>query len=280
MSVDTIACEEFNANKLIFTELDTESNENLLISIPKYQYDETEKPFIFETDWIEMTQYGIPRKGEDYGYYSNDTNRNFIDVPIDPNQWACAIMGNMLKQIDAKVINNNLYMASFAAEKYVSLNKMVKLFEYIPIVRQKKTYDDDELINPVEYKKREWYPFCRFNFLETFPDKLIGTKFNRVLPNGTLVPINVKVMKDLNADLTLGSRVKMIVSAKHFYATKTKVPSKYVRIAGCTFNVIQMDIKPRIKYNISQLFGKYNFLDESEEDEIEPDDVESIVVEI
>ena len=108
-SVPPVQCANFKGANLSYTEMEIENERNKaqMISYPRYTHPSGENSLIFQTDWIELTQYGLPRKGENPGdFYMNDTDRTFLKMPLDPNQQSCVDLESMLQAIDDYNLKN------------------------------------------------------------------------------------------------------------------------------------------------------------------------------
>lgn len=237
-----IQCNKFNFNCLSFSDLIVNYERDKLIMHCTSIYHNSNKyvNFTFETKWIKLSQYGIPLNGPD-PYYLDDKNRQFIKIPFDPNQQSCIELKNMLEKIDNKLINN-LPLENFARLKRTTNDKINKLFEYLPIVRSldnPRQFSDtvDKYVN-----EHQTHSYSKFKFLKTYDDK-IGTRFNSVLSDGVLEPLEVNCISDLDDILALNSEVKMLV-CMNFLANKVRNPYRdNMREAECEFLVVRMDIK-------------------------------------
>lgn len=150
---------EFNESKLKFSKIDQEAIHHQIYFYPTYD----NNPFIFQTEEIKITQYGIPSLGD---FYKDDQQRSFIKVPIDKNQINCIELKNFLEKLDTFIINNKTNIIGI----YDSSSELT------PSVKQ--PYDpsldeEDNEDNKIIYQNKMEY--CKLKFNLDYQDKFVKT---------------------------------------------------------------------------------------------------------
>jgi hypothetical protein len=277
-SVPPVKCANFDSSCLSFTDLDidNERNKAQMISYPRYTHQKHgESSYIFQTDWIQLTQYGLPKKGSEPGdFYMNDTDRTFLKIPLDPEQESCQHLQDMLLKVDDYIETNKAdIFKTFAASKKTTGVKAAKLFTYQPIVR--KPQDENEFGETiVDDKKKEKFLYCKMQFNTSYPEKditsMVFIRDENDKTQKSNVPATVSSATDLeNVGLVWGSKVRMIVMVNKLWAAKAK-DNNGSRRFGVTMKILQMEVIPREKSgSIKEQFTRYAFIDQDDEDEEE-----------
>jgi hypothetical protein len=106
-----------------------------------------------------MNQYGIPEINPEYGI-KDDSDRNYVKVPLDPKQQSCVDLENALTQIDEYMVENQKDMFEVLSKletlptrkkgkKTVKIHGS-KLYEYIPLVKEssdKTKFDASDVVD-------------------------------------------------------------------------------------------------------------------------------------
>lgn len=91
-----------------------------------------------KTGDIKLTQYGFKKLDEQY--ITDDSKRNFLRVPLDPEQENCVNLRTMCEAIDAWAVENKeLLFQSLAQELKKKPKKVAKMYNYTPLVRKPYT---------------------------------------------------------------------------------------------------------------------------------------------
>jgi len=251
-----ILCENFNIKKFGLTELEINNksyhmNYFQCIAYPQYN----NKKFIFQTDFIQMTSYGIPKStanNSEANYYNTDEQRGFIKIPNDPYQVSCKKLFDMLKKID-KYMNN----IKVKNEIYSVLSKskdIGKMFDYINIVKKSYTHeslDEDEK----DYKKK--YPeYCKVKLAVNYPSFDIKTTLFERDNHDNVKEIKIKTVTDLEKYITWECQFRMIVMVNKFWANKHESGASEKKKSGITLKVLQIEVK---KKDTSKRLHQYAF---------------------
>lgn len=274
-----VHCGKFDASRYSYTELEVENERNKaqMISYPRYtNTNGSDGGFVFQTDWIKFTQYGLPKKGTKPGdYYMDDKDRCFLKVPLDRSQESCVQLENMLMEIDKYNVKNiEAILKNFADQKKVSPAKAAKLFTYQPAVRSPQ--DDDDLGEVTDGKnnskdagkpKTERFKYCKMQFNSSYPEKTILTQVY-IRDGEKITEVSPKSATELE-DLGLGwgCQVRMIVMINKLWAAKSANQQTKTRSYGVSMKIMQLEIIPREKQgSIKEQFSRYAFIDEEESD--------------
>jgi len=283
--IPPVYCPNFSVDNFSYTEMeiDNERNKAQMIAYPRYNHPgKGENSFIFQTDWIQLTQYGLPRKGVNPGdFYMDDKERTFLKIPLDPNQESCVQLENMLQEIDDhNEANKAEIFKSFAASKKTTGAKAAKLFTYQSIVRSPQVDDDFGNLGG-DGEKKEKFKYCKMQFTTSYPDRNITSgvfirKEGADVPkNERVTEVNVSTASDLEAEgLGWGAKVRMIVMVNKLWAAKSKNAQTKTRGFGVTMKILQLEVVPREKSgSIREQFSRYAFIDEEDEEEVEDEEV-------
>lgn len=244
-----IDCDNFNELCLEFTNL--VSNKFLagqLISQPLYRYPKVSIPadLVVRTPFVEMTQYGIPPISE---FLNTEEKRAFVKIPLDPNQPEITNFIRLFEKIDDYVIKHKNEILGSAVDP--------DQYEYLTCVKQPYTkpgtQDDDQnqdefVANNKRKEKKKQTEFFRFVKLKlgiNYTTKKITTHiFVRESMEDQPKKIEPKNMDDLmNNYLTLGSKIRMVVSVNRLWAQELKndVRAQYKQF-GIVMRIQNMEI--------------------------------------
>jgi len=156
-SNDGVKVNNFDFNKQLISLKIIERNPDEHFPIDMYSILYNNNPFTFKTEYIKLTEYGIPRKQQ---YYHSDVQRPFIYVTLNNNQKSCVDLEKFLEKID-----NYFGSDEFKTEFF---KKKINKYNYIPCVKKttENSYDVDNGINHAAIlKKNNSDPHsCKFKF--------------------------------------------------------------------------------------------------------------------
>lgn len=278
--VPPVLCDTFDVKNYGYTEMDMDpKNEDnkkrsQFMCYPRYETKKHgENNFVFQTGWIKITQYGLP--GIHEKYYPTDESRNFVKVPMDPEQPNCVSLRNMLSKVDEFTEQN----------KKKILGKYAKLYTYQPIVRKPTDPNDDfDQIEDSESdegkedkptnEQKVKFEYCKMKLDVNWQTKDIQTVVY-VREGGKTSEhkhVPVSTASDLDQYLTWGSEVRMIVMMNKLWAAKAKDKSG-TRSFGVGMKVMQMEVVPRATSgSVREAFSRYAFIDNGDSSEEEADE--------
>lgn len=256
--INPVTCGSFEKDKLLCTRIEeNERAKNQYMSYLRYKSNTgAESNFLFSTDEIKLTQYGIPRlTKENEQYYPNDRDRCFIKVPFDPSQDGCNKLRQHCYDVDAAIDNSQMRLTIFG-EKRIADN-----YQYLPIVK-KPVVLGDMLISakkkPVQEQK-ERFEYCKIKFDVDFDTGFIKTAvFKKDPDTGEITRERVKTISDLEEIVRYGSTIRMIVLVNKLWASKAPVSGSYK--FGVSLKVVQMEVVPgAVGKSIRDEFTDYAF---------------------
>jgi hypothetical protein len=251
-----------NVDELSFTAIEeNQRSKGQKIAYPRYndpQLGEGNHLYI-QFPWIHLSQYGIPRLGE---YYSDDSQRSFIKLPLDQSVSEVKIFSEVLKAIDAKLGSDEFKKKMFGpkGDKYV----------YQPIFRL--PLEEDETSTKPKDKKDYGpkQPYMKLKMDTTYPDNKIKTiVYNSVMENEKRVRTkldNINSVDDMVTSMPFLSRVRPIGKPVKLWA---QAPNKKDPTYGLTFKMVKVEVEPPL--NKSSNYKKYleteTFLDSDDDND-------------
>lgn len=192
-----IKCNLFDSNKF---NVPNELHENKFITghkmmLPSYN----NKKFVFETDPIRLTQYGIPSLNNTY--IKHDEDRMYVKIPYDKSQPSCVDLFNMLEEIDKLMENSKDHMFGALSHKY----------KYVPLVRNMlglATNDKEQN----DYSKK--FHYCKVKFCKDFESSPgdVTTQVFKKDNDGQSYPVDIKNVTDIAAHLVWQSTAKFVIT--------------------------------------------------------------------
>ena len=254
---------EVDASRLSFTDIeDNTRSKGQRIAYPRYNNPQLGdgSPLYVQFPWIHMNQYGIPRLGE---YFSDDSQRSFVKVPLDQSVPEIKAFSELLKSIDEKLGADEFKKKMFGSkgDKYV----------YQPIFRLPQ--EDEE--TPKSKDKKDYgpkLPYMKLKIDTTYPDNKVKTiVYNSVMEKNKRVRTkldNVNTIDDMTKSMPFLSRIRPIGRPVKLWA---QAPNKKDPTYGLTFKMIKLEVEPTASNNSSfkQYLDADAFLD-SDNDESEP----------
>ncbi len=131
---------DVDVSRLNFTDLEeNQRSKGQKIAYPRYDHPQTgaDSPLFIQFPWIALDSYGIPKLGE---FYTDDTQRSFVKIPLDQSNSEIQQFSNMLKEIDAKLGSDEFKEKMFGAK--------ASKYEYQPIFREPQEEDDSVKKDP------------------------------------------------------------------------------------------------------------------------------------
>lgn len=246
----------------------SDRNKAQMVAFPRYIYSQGEESnFCFQTDWIQITNYGLPTLGI---YYKFDKERNFVKIPFDEQQPNCMKLKKMLASIDDKTprLDNIIFKKKALADAYT----------YQPIVRKPQPKKDVRSLIDEDGKKEDKIEkpkpeYCKMVFNKKHDTDEITTVFYIRTPHpekpGEYISkkTSIRSATELEKYLTFLSRCRMIVMVNKLWAAKN-ADKNGVYNYGVTLKIIQMEIEPKeLKKGVIEQFQEWAFQDSDGEDD-------------
>jgi hypothetical protein len=200
-----------------------------------------EMPILIQTGIIKMTFYGIPHIND---WRPKDDEREFIYIPLDPNQWQCIELRNHLEQIDAYFGSNEIKKKLFG--------RRAKEYEYSSCIRRILDFESD---SDEEFKKQE----CRkperckmkFEMAQSGESRINITKLIKIV-NGKKIPVSAKTITEIANNITFGTEIRLVFKYHKIWASKVKHLGCQFRQYGIGLKVVLIEFSPK-KPNITNI---------------------------
>jgi hypothetical protein len=207
-----------------------------------------------QTPQIHICQYGIPTIGE---FCKDDSNREYIKIPLDPNNKESMIFKQQLEAIDKWAEEDN---------KANIVGKNAKSYQYIKIVRKafvNENDDDEEEKKPKgKYPVQEKMDYIKVKFDMVWETKDIKTKIFRKLSDEEAKEkgskrelVEVNTVTDIANVIRFGSKVRMVVMLNKLWASNSKDSSGMYKY-GITMKALQIEVEPpanRVGQNVENI---------------------------
>ena len=265
---------EFDPKKLTWTELDFKSERakgaSQVNAFPRYKnLGSGSENLLFQVDWIQLTQYGMPKSTDKDGnpskWYSEDEKRAFIKLVLDPNQTTCVELKKFLEKLDYEAENNAINPA---------IKKKRKL-DYSTLVRMPVEYDDEDDDDDDDVKQRKKpstvrQPYCKIKFDLDYNTKNLKTRFYLKSPGSSRPELlKCKTASDLDEYLKWNCKCRMIVMVNKLWAAKLVDKKTDTRGYGLGMKALQIEIEPiETSSSITEQFSQYAF--RTNDDETNP----------
>jgi hypothetical protein len=255
----TIKISDFNQNYLSFTKLEeNQRSRGQKIAYPRYTNpkDNSETQCFIQFPWIKLNSYGVPKIGE---YYSDDSQRSFVKIPLDQSIPEIKQLSDMLRKIDEQISSDEFKEKMFGSK--------ASKYQLQPIFRLPPEEDEDNK-NNASKKYGPKHPYMKLKIDTSYPDNEIKTVvFNSVVDNGTRIRTkveDVKTIDDFASNICWLSCIHPVVSPVKFWA---QAPNKKDPTYGITFKIIKVEVEPppKMNSNIKEFINSDAFLDSDEE---------------
>ena len=250
---------DVNVQQLNFTDLeDNVRSKGQKIAYIRYT-DKTnnEIPLFIQFPWVYLGSGGIPRIGE---YYTDDSQRGFVKVPLDQSIPEVKKFSEMLQQIDEKTGSDAFKEKMFGTK--------ASKYQLQPIFRLPQ--EDDGPKDPSKKDYGPKHPYMKLKVDMTYPDnKVKSIVFKSVLDaNGKRVRTKVNdivTIDDIAAQICFMCKFRAIGRPVKLWA---QAPNKKDPTYGLTFKMSKVEVEPptKIKSNVKQYLESDEFLDSDDSD--------------
>lgn len=250
---------DVDVSHLNFTDLEENTrSKGQRISYIRYTNPDSgsEIPLFVQFPWINLSTYGVPKIGE---YYTDDSQRSFVKVPLDQSVPEVKQLSDMLRKIDDKLASTEFKDKLFGAKssKYV----------YQPIFRMPQEEEEDtKKDSKKDYGPR--HPYMKLKIDTTYPDNQVKSiVFTSVMDGSKRVRTKVdgvKTVDDFASHVCWMSRIRPIARPVKLWA---QAANKKDPTYGLTFKIAKTEVEPPVKNNsnVKQYLESDAFLDSDEE---------------
>ena len=241
-----IDCENADPKKLSFTKIDNSNVRSAGQGISYANYDympNTSKNFVFRTNPIKFTQYGIPQKNEKTEkFIKSDQDREYFRIPYDPSQPNCVTLFKMLEAIDARVEECKDLIFGDQSSKY----------RYSRIVKEPNEVDEDVNPKAASKPKTEKYKFCKVKLDTQFDDNRKITTSVFLMEDGKpVIQDHVTTVSDVEQYLAWNSSGRFVIMMNKLWAEKQSKKKGELREFGISLKCLQMVITERSQKGMS-----------------------------
>lgn len=265
---------KFNIKKLEYTELDLDNEfvKSQGMAFPRYN---GQRAFLFKTDFIELTQYGIPKStanDTDVDYYDHDLDRSFLKIPFDPEQEATMNLRAMLEKIDKYWSRKGNRKLFFAVDP--DMPDFYKAFDYLPTIKNPVSLTSPNIPKKIREKLKDKvrHQFCKLKFALSYPDKDIETSvYIRDTMDSEPRELDVKTVSDIDKYLTIGSKFRLIGAISKVWAALQSKGGK-TQDFSVSLKIWQIEIVPNPNTSLKKEFQGGLLFDSSSESSDEDDE--------
>lgn len=227
---------------------------------------------------LKLVSHGIPpldsERGDGKTYYPTDEKREFIKIPLDPEQDTCVALRKFLEKVD-------LFFGSDDMKKKL-FGKKANMYQYQSTIRTPQTNnnndndddddDDDSKSSKKKGKKnngkKEYpiYDFCKmkFNVIKQGEGRVNKTKLKKV-DAGIKTQIKADTITEIAKEIRYLSEIKFIFYFNKVWANAAKAPGASFILYGVGFKVMAIEYTPSPNKGLNT--DDIDFLSEEDEEE-------------
>lgn len=230
------------------------------------KYPNMQRKILVQSGWIKLTYYGIPSLDAERGFYTEDSHREFIKIPLDPGQEACNDLKNHLEEADE-------WAGSDTIRKKL-LGKRANNYEYQSCIRTPQPtelFDDSD--NPKNKKTNENNPLIdyvkmKFNMIPSDNKERINqTKLIRRNKDNSRTVITAKTITEIANEIRYQSEIRFIFMYSKIWVNNTKLKGASKLLYGIGFKLMAIEYIPNSNKSIN--IDKIDFRLSDEENENE-----------
>ena len=243
----------FKSSRVSFTEWDdnNDRSKGQKICYPKYNHPVLgeNSPLCLQFPWTNIYKHGVPSLGE---YYASDKDRAFLKLPLDLSDDNIKMVCDELVKLDSKILGMKDQLFGKKAKKY----------NYIPIVKNTDTDNDDD--SP---------PWMKLKIKLSYPDEDVVTEVwsSELNPDDqnkkkrTRKQIDVNTVQEFQDNVSYLSNVRLIIAPIKLWAQSENLKEPNF---GVTWRMEKVEVEPRSKSSNSLNQYKNNdaFIDTDDEE--------------
>lgn len=232
---------------------------------------------IIQTDEIKITSHGIPKlDGPDSknDFYPDDTKREFMKVPLDPEQKGCEKLRKFMERVDEHFGSDEFRKKLFG--------KRADRYQYMPTIKSPPEVDDEDdkkkkSASGKDYPRMD-YVKMKFNVTREHENltRLIKVEKQKN-DDGEIVKkirtsIEAKTITDIANEIRRGSEIKFLFSFSKLWANATPPQGSKFMNYGISFKFYTIEYVPSTSSGLD--YSQMDLL-EDEEDDVEDSAVSS-----
>lgn len=230
---------------------------------------------LVQTDKIKITSHGIPslsKEGDKNNYYPTDDKREFIKVPLDPEQESCVKLRKFLEKVDEWAGSEEMRIKLFG--------KRASKYQYQKCIKSPEAKDDDDDSDdddkPKKGKKaknsgdeKKKYPpmdyvKMKLNVVASGSGRINKTKLKRI-EGSKKTFVKADTVTEVANEIRFLSEIKIIFYFNKIWANKTAAQGATVIPYGMGFKVIAFEYTPHVGKGVNT--DDVDFISEEEDDD-------------
>ena len=228
-----------------------------------------ETKILVQSGKFKVTGHGIPNLTDETSkggnFYPDDSKREFIKIPLDPEQPACVELRKHFEEADEWAGSDEMRNQLFG--------KRADKYEYQPCVKtpEPRDNDDDDKKSSLKKFKKEYpiysYIKMKFNMRQTGKERVNITRLKKV-DGKTKNFVKAKTITDIANEIRFLSEVKIIFYYNKIWANKTPAQGAKKIMYGLGFKIIAIEYTPNVGKGLKS--EDIDFLSEEEDGEETP----------
>ncbi|AYV85489.1 MAG: hypothetical protein Satyrvirus19_11 [Satyrvirus sp.] len=203
-------------------------------------------------DYMKITTHGIPRLSDEKSvtnYYSDDSKREFIKIPLDDEQEGCVKFRKYLMELDKWASSEKTKMILFG-------KKNADKYQYVSCIKTPHPIEDDNNNKKGKNKDKKEFPIvdyvkAKFSMKTTDDKKRVNMSKLYRMQGNKKVEITAITVTDIAKEITFLSDVKYILYHYKIWANKTSAAPGVPRQYGIGFKVIAFQYIPHISNSLN-----------------------------
>lgn len=239
---------------------------------------------LVQTDKIKITSHGIPslsKEGDKNNYYPTDDKREFIKVPLDPEQESCVKLRKFLEKVDEWAGSEEMRIKLFG--------KRASKYQYQKCIKSPEAKDDDEDDGDDDDKpkkgkkakksgdeKKKYPPMdyvkMKLNVVGSGSGRINVTKLKRI-EGSKKTFVKADTVTEVANEIRFLSEIKIIFYFNKIWANKTVAQGATVIPYGMGFKVIAFEYTPHVGKGVNT--DEVDFISEEEEEDDDQEQVQT-----
>lgn len=227
---------------------------------------------LVQTGNINITSHGIPsldKPESKNNYYPDDSKREFMKIPLDPEQEACNELKEFLQKADEWAGSSEMRKKLFG--------KRADKYQYLECVKTPQPMNndedsDDDADKKKKNKTRKEYPIIdfvkmKFDVVQDGKGRLVRTKLKKVEGDKKKL-IKAETMTEVANELNFHSRCKYIFYFNKIWANKSPASGSKMIMYGIGFKIMAVEYTQGKGGGLKA--DDIDFISEEDDDDEEP----------
>jgi hypothetical protein len=212
-------------------------------------YPNSQRKLLLQSGWIKLTHYGIPPLDTERGFYTEDSQREFIKIPLDPRQDSCRDLRNHLEDADEwagsseirkKLLGN--YANNYEYQSCIRTPQLIESFGEDDNDGKKDVEND----SPVNYVKMKFNVVTNEN-----KDRINQTKLIRRNRDNTRTTVVAKSITEIANEIKYLSEIRFIFMYSKIWVNMTKLRGANKLLYGIGLKIMAIEYIPNNNKSIN-----------------------------